>query len=59
MDNESFTTALGRELQQLNAEGADYNVIYGLEHRLQAAFNQLKHIRRCYNKPCHSHLPQD
>ena len=52
--NEAWTTALGRELQQLNAEGADYNTIYSLEHRLQAAFNTLKHIRRCYHKPTHT-----
>ena len=57
--NEAWTTALGRELQQLNADGADYNVIYSLECRLQSAFNQLKHIRRCYHKPCHADLPQD
>ena len=57
--NEAWTTALGRELQQLTAEGADFNTIYSLEHRLQAAFNTLKHIRRCYHKPCHDHLSQD
>lgn len=57
--SEAWTTALGRELQQLTAEGADFNTIYSLEHRLQAAFNTLKHIRRCYHKPCHDHLPQD
>lgn len=51
METEPHTTQLGRELQQLSAEGADYSAIYSLEHRLQQAFNQLKHIRRCYHKP--------
>jgi len=58
--SQAWTTALGRELQELNAEGADINVIYSLESRLQSAFNTLKHIRKCYHKETHvPHLPQD
>lgn len=57
--NEAWTTALGRELQQLNAEGVGWQQIATVEHQLQAAFNTLKHIRRCYHKPCHADLPQN
>jgi len=58
--SEAWTTALGRELQQLTAEGADYATICSLEARLQIAFNCVKHVRKCYHKEAVSdHLPQD
>ena len=49
-ETQAWTTALGKELLQLEAEGADDLTIASLEHRLQAAFNSVKHVRRCYNK---------
>ncbi len=58
--NEAWTTALGRELQQLTAAGADHATICSLESRLQIAFNCLKHVRKCYYKEVsRDHLPQD
>jgi len=60
MENEAWTTAIGRELLQLESEGADYAVICSLEHRLQAAFNAVKHVRKCFNQqPSVDHLPLD
>jgi len=54
MQTEAWTTALGRELQQLTAQGADDATILSLEHRLQIAFNSVKHVRKCYYKdPAH------
>ena len=50
METQAWTTALGRELLRLESEGADYATICSLEHRLQAAFNTLKHVRKCYHK---------
>ena len=49
--SEAWTTSLGRELQRLQAEGASDQELYALEHRLQTAFNCVKHVRKCYNKP--------
>jgi len=59
METEAWTTYLGRELQQLNTEGVGWQQIASVEHQLQAAFNTLKHIRRCYAKKSHDHLSQD
>ena len=57
--NEAWTTSLGRQLLALEQSNAEYGEICKLEDDLKAAFNTLKHIRRCYHKPSHDHLPQD
>ena len=52
----ALTTYLGRRLQELNAEGVDFEAICALEDKLKSAFNNLKYIRRCYYKPAtHQH----
>lgn len=59
METQAWTTSLGRQLLALENEGVNYAAICILEDDLKSAFNTLKHIRRCYAKPCHDHLPQD
>lgn len=60
MENEAWTTALGRELLRLESNGADYATICSLEQRLQVAFNAVKHVRKCFNKQTSvDHLPLD
>ncbi len=53
--SEAWTTSLGRELQLLQSEGATDQQLFALEGRLQEAFDAVKHVRKCYNKPS-SHL---
>ena len=48
--NESLTTRLGRELLALENSGASDHEIAKLQEQLQAAFNQLRHLRKCYTK---------
>ena len=51
MMTQAYTTSLGRELLRLQEEGASDQELYSLEHRLKVAFNTVKHVRKCYNKP--------
>ncbi len=48
--NESLTTRLGRELLALENSGASDHEIAKLQEQLQTAFNQLRHLRKCYTK---------
>ena len=50
-DTTAWTVLLGRELQRLAAEGATDMDVYALEHKLMLAINQIKFVRKCYNKP--------
>ena len=50
METEAWTTSLGRQLLALENDGADYATVCKIEDELKAAFNTLKHIRRCYIK---------
>ena len=59
METEAWTTALGRQLLALENGGANYAAICLLEGDLKAAFNTLKHIRKCYQKESHDHIPQN
>ena len=59
METEAWTTALGRKLLALENGQGNYEAICVLEDNLKYAFNALKHIRKCYRKESHDHLPQD
>lgn len=47
---EPWTTQLGRELLALENGGASDHDIARLQDELRGAFNQLRHIRKCYSK---------
>ena len=47
---EAWTTRLGKELLTLENNGASDHDIARLQEQLQAAFNQLRHLRKCYTK---------
>lgn len=49
--NRAWTTSIGAELQRMQSEGATDQELYALEDRLRRAFNCVKHVRKCYNKP--------
>lgn len=49
MEQEAWTIRLGRELQQLNSKSTDLDYAR-LEDELRSAIQQVKFIRKCYNK---------
>ena len=49
MEQEAWTIRLGRELQQLNSQSTDLDYAR-LDHELGSAIEQIKFIRKCYNK---------
>ena len=49
--DQAWTVKLGQELQRLHSEGATDMDLARLEHQLMAAIQQIKFIRKCYNKP--------
>ena len=54
MENEAWTTKLGRELQQMSQEGISDRELYALEHNLRQAIQQVRFVRSCYNKEAHT-----
>ena len=50
-EHEAWTVLLGKELQRLHAEGATDQDLHRIEAVLQRAIQQIKFIRKCYNKP--------
>lgn len=50
-NDQAWTVKLGYELQRLHAEGATDMDLARLEHQLMMAIQQIKFVRRCYNKP--------
>ena len=50
-DQEAWTVLLGKELQRLHAEGATDQDLHQIEAVLRLAIQQIKFIRKCYNKP--------
>lgn len=48
--NQAWTVVLGKELQRLHTEGATDFELSRLEHNLALAIQQVKFIRKCYNK---------
>ena len=49
MEQEAWTIRLGRELQQLSGQSTDLDYAR-LDHELRSAIQQIKFIRKCYNK---------
>ena len=49
MEQEAWTIRLGRELQQLGDHSTDLDYAT-LDHELRSAIQQIKFIRKCYNK---------
>ena len=50
-DNEAWTVRLGRELQRFHRDGATDLELSRTEEQLLMAIQQVKFIRKCYNKP--------
>ena len=57
-NNQAWTVVLGKELQRLHAEGATDLELSRLEHNLSLAIQQVKFIRRCYNKNSATHTTE-
>ena len=49
-ETEALCTRLGKELLALENNGASDHDVARLQEQLQAAFNQLRQLRRCYAK---------
>lgn len=49
-DQESWTTYLGRAINRMQAEGAPEPQVTRFEGALIQAIQNVRHIRRCYNK---------
>ena len=50
-DKQAWTSQLGYQLQRMAEHGADDYELAAMEHNLLQAIQQVKFIRRCYNKP--------
>lgn len=50
-EHQAWTVRLGQELQHFHDEGATDMDLARLEHQLMMAIQQIKFVRKCYNKP--------
>ena len=50
-ESQAWTVRLGKELQRFHQEGATDSELARIEEQLLMAIQQVKFIRKCYNKP--------